>query len=92
METEKLSGDPKIDFPELFENKIDNEDNTIDEYTKLDAFYKQRQLENEFQKKAIIDEVLDNVEIKPDFSIYDKRLKRPLLKRILDAIFGDDRI
>lgn len=43
---------------------------------------------HEYIKKAMIEELVDNVEVKKDKSIYDKRLKRPLLKRIIDALFG----
>ena len=43
---------------------------------------------NEYLKKHMIEELIDNVEVKKDNSIYDKRLKRPLLKRISDALFG----
>jgi LPS O-antigen subunit length determinant protein (WzzB/FepE family) len=43
---------------------------------------------NEYLKKHMIEELIDNVEVKKDNSIYDKRLKRPLLKRIADALFG----
>jgi hypothetical protein len=43
---------------------------------------------NEYLKKYMIDELIDNVEVKKDKSIYDKRLHRPLLKRIADALFG----
>lgn len=92
MEEQKLTGDPKVDFPELFDNKIDNEDDAINQYAKLNAFYEQRKIENEYLKKTIIEEIVENVEVKPDLSIYDKRLKRPLIKRIIAAIFGDDRI
>ena len=89
MEKEKLTGDPKVDFPELYENKFDNDD-AIESKAKMDAYYVQRQKENEYLKKAIIEEVVENVEIKEDLSVYDKRLKRPLLKRIFDAIFGNE--
>lgn len=44
--------------------------------------------QNDYLKKAMIDEFLDNVEVKEDNSVYDKRLKRPLFKRIIDALFG----
>ncbi len=91
MEKPEFTGDPKVDFPEMYDNRLDNED-AAEEVFKLDAFYKQREIESEYQKKNIIEEVVENVEVKPDFSIYDKRLKRPLLKRIFEAIFGDDRI
>lgn len=89
MEEKKLTGDPKVDFPELYENKYDNED-ALDTKAKMDAFLTQRQKESEYIKKSIIEEVVENVEIKEDLSIYDKRLKRPLLKRIFAAIFGND--
>lgn len=42
----------------------------------------------EYLKKHMIEELIDNVEVKKDKHIYDKRLKRPLLKRIADALFG----
>jgi hypothetical protein len=91
MEREKLTGDPKVDFPEMYENKLDNEDGLMT-VEKLDAFYKQREVESDYVKKTLIEEVVENVEVRPDLSIYDKRLKRPLLKRIFDALFGDDRV
>lgn len=43
---------------------------------------------NEYLKKHMIEELIDNVEVKKDKTVYDKRLKRPLLKRIIDALFG----
>lgn len=43
---------------------------------------------NEYLKKHMIEELIDNVEVKKDKTVYDKRLKRPLLKRISDALFG----
>ncbi len=89
MEKPKLTGDPKIDFPEMYDNRRDNEDMKIPD---MHTFYEQRQKENEYLKKSIIEEVVENVEVKDDLSIYDKRLKRPLLKRIFRAIFGDDTI
>jgi hypothetical protein len=89
MEKIKLTGDPKADFPELFDNKFDNED-AFDTKDKIDAFFNQRQTENEYIKKTIIEEVIENVEVKEDLSVYDKRLRRPLLKRIFAAIFGNE--
>lgn len=84
MEDKKLTGDPKIDFPEIYENQVDNSD----EYAKYDAHLIQVQLQNEFTKKNIIEEVIENVDVKGN-SIYDKRLKKTLLKRIFDALFGE---
>jgi hypothetical protein len=43
---------------------------------------------NEYIKKSLIEEVVDNVEVRKDNSIYDKRLKQPLFKRIIDALFN----
>jgi len=43
---------------------------------------------NEYLKKHMIEELIDNVEVKKDKTVYDKRLKRPLLKKIIDALFG----
>lgn len=79
-----LTGDPKIDFPEIYENQVDNSD----ELAKYEAHLIQVQMQNEFIKKSIIEEVIENVEVRDDNSIYDKRLKRPLFKRIYDALFG----
>jgi hypothetical protein len=78
---EKLTGDPKIDFPELYEDNDYNDDSNIDE------FIKQRDIENEYLKKAIADEILEYVEINKDLTISDKRLKRSLFKKIFDSIF-----
>jgi hypothetical protein len=44
--------------------------------------------QHDYLKKAMIEEIIDNVEVKEDNSISDKRLKRSLFKRILDALFG----
>jgi hypothetical protein len=79
----KLTGDPKIDFPEMYENEVDNSD----EYAKYEAQLIQVEVQNDFIKRNIIEEVKENVEVKGN-SIYDKRLRRPLLKRIYDALFG----
>lgn len=43
---------------------------------------------NEYIKKSLIEEVVENVEVRKDKTIYDKRLKRPLFKRIIDALFN----
>lgn len=43
---------------------------------------------HEYIKKSMIEELVDNLEVKKDNSIYDKRLKVPLYKRIIDALFG----
>ena len=83
----KLSGDPKKDFPELFSNEIDNFD---DNQNDISIYLDERQKENEYIKKSIIEEVIDHAEVRKDLSIYDKRLKRPLYKRFFDALFGND--
>lgn len=80
----KLTGDPKIDFPEMFENEIDNSD---DQSTKA-VLTKEIQKQNEYLKRALIDEVIDNVVIEKDNSINDKRLKKSLFQKIYDAIFN----
>jgi hypothetical protein len=79
----KKTGDPKIDFPEIYL------DDDIDDFDKHLA---ETEIENKYIKKILIEEVLENVEIKKDNGVYDKRLRRPLFKRILDAVFGNDRI
>lgn len=82
--SKELTGDPKIDFPEIYENEVDNSD----ELGKYEAQLIQVEMQNNFIKKQTIEEVLDNALIKDDNSIYDKRLKRSLLKRIYDALFS----
>lgn len=79
----KKTGDPKVDFPEIYRDEDDS--------VNLDVHLAQREKENEYIKKILIEEVVENVEVM-DNSIYDKRLRRPLLKRIFDVIFGNDRI
>lgn len=43
---------------------------------------------NEYIKKSLIEEVVENVELRKDNTPYDKRLKRSLFKRIIDALFN----
>lgn len=43
---------------------------------------------HEYIKKSMIEELVDNIEVKKDNTLYDKRLKRPLFKRIVDTLFG----
>lgn len=82
----KLTGDPSQDFPEL---------NDDEDASAIEVYRDERTKENEYVKKAMIDEFLDNVEIKEDQTIYDKRLKpkkRPLLQRIFDVFFPNDTV
>lgn len=79
----KLTGDPEIDFPEMFDNAVDN----ADDQSNKAILSKEIQKQNEFLKRALVDEVIDNVAVREDNSIYDKRLKKSLFKRILDALF-----
>lgn len=81
---EKLTGDPKIDFPEIFENKIDNSDDQSSNAVLITEIQKQ----NEYLKRVIIDEVVDNIVVKEDKSIYDKRLKKSLFQKIYDTLFS----
>lgn len=67
----KLTGNPEEDFPELYEDEID-----FDEQTR------------EHIKKSMIEEVVENVEVGKDNTIYDKRLKRSIWKRIGDVLFN----
>ena len=79
----KLTGDPKIDFPEMYYNDIDN----VDESSNIEIIDVEIIKQNEYLKRAIINEVVENVSIREDNSIYDKRLKKSIFKKLFDSLF-----
>jgi len=85
----KLTGDAKVDFPELNEDDFDSDDKTGENFA---LYLEEREKENEFLKKSMIEEIKDNVAVRKDNSIYDKRLKRSLFRRIMDALFNHDAV
>jgi len=85
----ELTGDAETDFPELFENDLDTDDKTGNNFS---VYLQEREKENEYLKKSMIEDFKDNVEVGKDKSIYDKRVKRSLFKKIIDALFNNDAV
>jgi hypothetical protein len=90
FEGQKLSGDPRKDFPELFdEHDIDNVDETLETE---DIHYQVTEQENEFTKKYLIEEIKDNAVFdKTGLHIEDRRSKRSLWERLVNALFNGNK-
>lgn len=83
----KKTGDPKIDFPELFSDEIDN----VDQKLNLEEQEAEIGLQNNYVHRSFIEELKDNAEL-TEKGIYDRRVKRTLFQRIVKALFKNDSV
>ena len=79
----KLTGDPKIDFPEIYDDEDDNFENEDEVYKRYNSYLNEVEKSNEYQKKIFIEELIENVDYNKD-AITDKRAKKGIIEKFFD--------